>query len=522
MFPKKAGYSLPKNLLYNDCTCGGREIRSRLNATLWHGSGFTFPRNDGRLREHAADSLRSIREEPEDVKRKAFFLCISILLFLIALIAPAAARKGPDANWPSFRGPNASGIAEGYTLPSRWDAATSSNVLWKTPVPGLGLSSPVVWGNRIFLSTAISGADNPQLKVGLYGDINSVKDNTRHRWIVYCLDGQSGRILWENTAFEGVPKIKRHPKSTHANSTLATDGRHLMAFFGSEGLYCYDLEGKLLWKKDLGVLDSGYYVAPDAQWEYGSSPVIYGNTVLIQCDVLNGSFVAALNVDDGREIWRMPRSDVPTWGTPAVAEDGGNAQMIINGYRQIGGYDVKTGKELWRLKGGGDIPVPTPIVAHGMVYITGAHGPMAPIYAIRLNATGDISLNANETANQYVAWSYPRDGAYMITPLVYGDYLYNCKNNGVLSCYDARTGNRIYQERLGSGTTGFTASPVAGDGKIYFSSEDGDIYVISAGPRFELLATNSMGEVCMASPALSQGVIYFRTKSHVVAVAARK
>jgi outer membrane protein assembly factor BamB len=445
-----------------------------------------------------------------------------ILLLLAFLIAPAASQKNSgDTNWPSFRGPSASGIAEGYPLASSWDAVKSENILWKTAIPGLSHSSPIIWGNRIYLSTAISAAQKHDLKVGLYGDIDSVDDSSVHRYVVYCLDKQSGKIIWEQTAFSGVPRIKRHPKSTHANATLATDGKHVVAFFGSEGLFCFDMDGEQLWKKDLGVLDSGYYVAPDAQWEFGSSPIIFQDRVLIQCDILNGSFIAALNIKDGSEIWRTPRNDVPSWGTPTVHADGKNAQMIINGYKQIGGYDVGTGTELWRLKGGGDIPVPTPVLGPGMVFITNAHGAMAPIYAIRLNAAGDISLKADETSNQFVAWSVPRDGAYMMTPLVYGDYLYNCKNNGVLFCYEAKSGKRVFQERLGSGTTGFSASPVAGDGKIYFSSEDGDIYVIRAGPKFEILSKNSMGESCMASPAISAGVIYIRTQFNLVAVAAK-
>jgi len=447
--------------------------------------------------------------------------CATVILSLVfALMALTPGRMASaGANWPSFRGTNAAGVADGDALPTTWSVPGSRNIRWKTPIPGLGHSSPVIWGNRLFVSTAISGAEKPELKVGLYGDIGSVNDTTTHRWLIYALDVTSGKVLWEKTVHSGVPKIKRHPKSTHANSTLATDGRYLVAFFGSEGLYCFDLDGKLLWQQDLGVLNSAYYVAPDAQWEFGSSPVIYRDRVLVQCDVLSGSFIAALNIKDGREIWRTSRQDVPTWGTPTVHVDAGRAQIVVNGYKHAGAYDVETGKEIWRLQGGGDIPVPTPVVAHGMAFLTSAHGPMAPLYAIRLNATGDISLKPGETSNQFVAWSYARDGAYMITPVVYGDYLYNAKNNGVVSCYDARSGKRLYQERLGGGTSGFTASPVAGDGKIYFSSEDGDVYVVKAGPAFELMATNAMGDVCMASPAISQGVIYFRTKSQVVAVA---
>jgi outer membrane protein assembly factor BamB len=455
--------------------------------------------------------------------RNACVRGVAILVLLGALVSSVGGQKAPaQTNWPSFRGLEAAGVADGFPLPSEWDGPTSKNILWKTPIAGLGHSSPIIWGNRLFVSTAISGVEKPEMKVGLYGDIGSVQDASSHRWVVYALDARSGKGVWEKTVYTGVPKVKRHPKATHANSTLATDGKHLVAFFGSEGLYCYDMDGKLLWKRDLGVLDSAYYVAPEAQWEFASSPVIYQGMVLIQCDVLNGSFVAALSIKDGTDLWRTPRTDVPTWGTPTVHADGAAAQMIVNGYKHVGSYDVRTGKELWRLKGGGDIPVPTPVVADGMVFITNAHGPLAPILAIRLNATGDISLAPNETANQFVAWSYPRDGAYMVTPVVYGDYLYSAKNNGVMSCYEAKTGTKLYQERLGAGTSGFSASPVAGDGKIYFAGEDGDVYVVKAGPKFELLAKNTMGEVCMASPAISGGVLYFRTQSHVVAIAAKK
>jgi outer membrane protein assembly factor BamB len=278
------------------------------------------------------------------------------------------------------------------------------------------------------------------------------------------------------------------------------------------------MKGKLLWKKDLGVLDSGFYMVPSAQWGFGSSPIIFEDKVFLQCDVQKDSFVAAFNIKDGSEIWRTPRQEVPTWGSPTVYRSGGRTLLLLNGYKHIGGYDAATGKEIWRLQGGGDIPVPTPIVAHDLVFITNSHGRMAPIYAIRLDATGDISLGENATSNKYVAWSVPRDGAYMITPLIYGDYLYSSKNNGVLFCFEAKTGKRVYQERLGDGTTGFTASPVAAAGKLYYSSEDGDIYVIKAGPKFEVLAKNDMGEICMATPAISEGTLFFRTQGHVVAI----
>jgi hypothetical protein len=450
--------------------------------------------------------------------------CMAVLLLPFAMpLSPLRAQTDAAAkNWPSFRGANAAGTAEGGAPPVAWDVPAKKGVLWKTPVPGLGHSSPVIWGNRVFVTTAVSGKKDAGLKVGLYGDIQPVHDDTPHEYRVYCLDKRTGKVLWERTAYRGVPKVKRHAKATHANSTAATDGRNVVAFFGSEGLYCYDMSGNLRWKKDFGVLDVGFFMVPDAQWGFASSPVLHDGKVLIQCDVQKGSFVAALDLKDGREVWRTPRADVPTWGTPTVCTEGGRAQVVVNGWKHIGGYDLATGKELWRMTGGGDIPVPTPVVGHGLIFITNAHGRMAPLYAVRATATGDISLAGTAQSNAHIAWSVPRGGAYIQTPLVYGDYLYNCRDNGVLTCYEAKTGKQVYQERLGTGRTGFSASAVAADGKLYYTSEEGDVFVVRAGPTFEVLGINPMGEVCMATPALSEGALFFRTQGHLVAIAAPK
>ncbi len=440
----------------------------------------------------------------------------TVLTVAAALLAADTARPGID--WPSFRGLGASGVAEGAPAPTTWDVPGNKNLKWRVPVPGLAHSSPVVWGNRVCTASAVSGQPDPQLKVGLYGDIASVIDATEHRWLVICYDKQTGKQLWQQTAHVGVPKVKRHTKSTHASSTLATDGRYILAFFGSEGLFAYDMNGKPVWKKDFGLLDSGFFMVPDAQWGFASSPVIHGDRVIIQVDVQKGSFVAALDLATGKELWRTARNDVPTWSTPAVHVNGARSQVIVNGWKHIGGYDLATGKELWRMTGGGDIPVPTPIAAHGLIYITNAHGKMSPIYAIRPMAEGDITLKEGETANQHIAWSYGRDGGYMQTPIVYGDLLYVCRDNGILSVYDAKTGQRHYQSRMADGRTGFSASPVASNGRLYFTSEEGDVYVIKAGTAFEQLAVNPLGEVAMATPAISEGTMFFRTRGHLVAV----
>lgn len=447
-------------------------------------------------------------------------------VFTLGLLAAAIATAQPHAStaprpgidWPQFRGIAASGVAEGAPLPATWNVAQNKNVAWKTPIPGLGHSSPVVWGDLLCVTSAISGKSEAGLKVGLYGDIASVADDTPHEWRIYCLDKNSGAIKWQQTAYKGVPKIKRHPKATHANSTLATDGERLIAFFGSEGLYAYDMKGAFLWRKDLGVLDASYYVVPEAQWETGSSPVIHDGTVIVQADVLKGSFLAAFDAKTGNELWRNTRDDVPTWGTPTVHTVGGTTQLIVNGMRHVGAYELKTGKEIWKLSGGGDIPVPTPVVSDGLVFITNAHGSASPVYAIRETASGDISLTDGASSNQGVAWSYPRDGGYLCTPLVYRGLVYVVRYNGVLNVYDARTGEKKFQERLAGGTSAFTASPVASDGKVYIANEDGQVFVLKSSPAYELLALNDMGSSVLATPAISQGRLFVRTQQHIIAI----
>ncbi len=310
--------------------------------------------------------------------------------------------------------------------------------------------------------------------------------------------------------------MKRHPKSTHANSSIATDGVHVVAFFGSEGLYCYDINGKLLWKKDLGILDSGFFVAPEAQWGFASSPIIHKDRVIVQCDVQKNSFIASFEAKSGKEIWRTAREEVPTWSTPTIYFFDNITHIAVNGYKHIGGYDFETGKEIWRMQGGGDIPVPTPVLAHNLIFINNAHGKMSPIYAIKTSAKGDISLRDDQRSNEYIAWSINRGGSYMLTSLVYGDYLYNCRMNGSLRCFNSKTGEEIYKDRLKG--SAFSASPVAADGRIYFSGEEGKIHVVQAGMEFKLLAVNDMQDICMATPAISGDKIYFRTQKYLIAV----
>jgi outer membrane protein assembly factor BamB len=384
-------------------------------------------------------------------------------------------------------------------------------------VPGLGHSSPVIWGDRLYVATAMSAAGEAPLKLGLYGDRDAADDNGEQSWQVLCFDKRNGELLWTRTAKRAAPRAQRHMKATHANTTLTTDGKRLVAFFGSEGLYCYTMDGTLEWSKDLGVVNVSKY---GVGWGFASSPILHGDRILLQCDAPDRPYLAACRASDGKEIWRTPRGEVceRSWATPFVDEQVGRTQVVANGWPYVVSYDFQTGKELWRMKGGGDNPIPTPFRAHGFIYVANGHGDQAPVWAIRPEAAGDISLAEGERGNRFVAWCDRRAGAYIQTPLVYRDWIYVGSNNGVLKCFEAKTGLACYAQRLGTGLTGFSASPVAGDGKIYCSSEEGEVYVVAAGAEYKELGRNSFDESVMATPAISAGMIYFRTRGSLVAV----
>jgi outer membrane protein assembly factor BamB len=445
-------------------------------------------------------------------------LCL-VTLFLILILSfnETSGQVNTDRQWPSYRGRLSSGVLDNINLPDSFDLNTMTNVRWKTEIPGLGLSSPVIWDNKIFITTAISQADREGYKPGLYGDVTPVRDSSVHEWKVYCFDKNSGKKLWEQTSFKGIPAIKRHPKSTHANTTIATDGKYVVAFFGSEGLFCYDMKGKLLWQKSFGLLKSVWYVMKSAEWEYASSPIIFDGKLIIQCDVLENSFLAAFDVKTGKEIWKTQRDEYPGWCTPNIYTYAGKTYIALNGYKNRGGYDLETGKEVWKMSGGGDIQIPTPIVGNDLIYFNSAHGKYSPVIAVKTNATGDITLKENETSNEFIKWSLPRGGSYMHTLLLYKNHLYNVNWNGTVICLDPLTGKEIYNAKLGK-TKSFIASPVASDDKIYIVDETGTVYIIGAGDTFKLLAEIPMNDICMSVPALTDGMIIFRTQKYLIAV----
>ena len=403
--------------------------------------------------------------------------------------------------------------------PVSFDGKESKNLAWKTAIPGLSVSSPIVWGDRVIVTTAISSDPKP-FRHGLYGDFEPSNDTAKHTWKVYALDRKTGKIVWEQTAWEGAPKTKRHTKSSQATCTPATDGKHVAVWFGSEGLFVFDFaSGKELWKKDLGLMNAGWFYDPDFEWGVGASPIIYKDRVIVQADIQKNSFIAAFDVKSGKEAWRTVRDEIPSWSTPTVYEGKAGAELVTNGTNALRGYDPATGKELWSIVGdkfNSEITIGVPYVAHDLIYMSAGYPPTQPIFAIKPGLRGKVTVT--EEANpQAFAWKVKRGGPYIPTSIVYGEHLYTIQNNGILACYEAKTGKRWYQNRLSEKSSAHSASPVAADGKLYFAAEDGDVFVVKAGPVFELLASNQVGEVLMATPAVTEKLLIVRGQSSVFA-----
>ncbi len=423
-------------------------------------------------------------------------------------------------NWPQFRGVGAAGVSAG-NLPTEWDVESGKNIAWKTPIEGLGHSAPIVWGDSVFLTTAIStAAEKPTLETGwLGGTGKAAKDSGQWEWKVICVDLKSGKPRWDRSVARGEPGIKRHLKATHANCTPATDGKNVVAFFGSEGLYCFDFAGNLKWKKDFGRLHSGPYNAKELEWGFASSPVIHDGKVVVQCDCLNTKFVAMIDIETGKEIRRIQRDDVATWSTPTIIEVDGKAQIICNGYKQMAAYDFESGEQLWMLSGGGDVPVPTPLFHEGTIFITNGHA-RSPIFAIEPGAKGDITPDKNNVElPDGLAWFQPRGGSYMPTPILVKDLLYTCNDNGVLEVRQSKTGEQVYKKRVTAGSNTFSASAVGTPQHLYFCSESGKVVVIGTGDEYELVAENDMKSVVMATPAISGDRLLIRTVDHLVCIA---
>jgi outer membrane protein assembly factor BamB len=417
-------------------------------------------------------------------------------------------------NWPGWFGPGGLGISQSEGIPTQWDM--DKNVKWKVQVPGLGHSSPIVWGNRIFLTTAASSdpkADDWEKGFPARG---RAPDTAEISWQVLCFDRDTGKLLWKQTAIRAIPRNFRHLKNSYASQTPVTDGTFVYAFFGDQGMYCYDLQGKLIWSRDLGDFKMR------SDWGMASSPVIFQNLIIQTCDQETGeSFIIALDKKTGKTVWKQDREELSSWSTPFLYLQGDRPELVVNATTAIRSYNPATGELLWQCRGPAtSITVPTPILSNGLILVSSGFiaDPLRPITAFIPGANGDITLGEGESQSDAVAWRQPTAAPYVPSPIAYGDYVYVLYDQGFIACYEAKTGREVYgKKRLGIGTN-FSASPIVVGNRLFCFSEDGDVYVIKTGPDFELLATNSIGEGIMAYPAVSEGMMFVRTVKNLYCI----
>jgi outer membrane protein assembly factor BamB len=365
-----------------------------------------------------------------------------------------AAEGNRTVHWPRFRGANAEGIGDGFEPPVDWDLASGRGVLWQVELPGLGNSSPIVWGDRVFVTTAVAEGIEQGLRTGLTGAGDPVDEQVEHSWRVIAYDKRDGKQVWETEVGRAVPLTRRHFKASQANATPVTDGRHLVVVFPTAGLACLDLDGKLKWKHDLGGLNASSPNDPGTEWGYASSPVIYEDRVILQVDTYDDPHLAAWDLETARQLWRVERDVPPTWATPTVVRHEGGDELVVNGPTIIG-YDPASGEELWSVGPNSELVIATPVVGDGVVYVSAGYAPIKPIYAVRLGTRGAFEVEPGEE-HERLAWSYGRGGAYMPTPLLYEGLLYVVHHNGRIVAYDAAGGAPIYKARFSKGGT-FTA-----------------------------------------------------------------
>ena len=433
---------------------------------------------------------------------------------LCAALALAAGSAGAQ-EWTRFRGPDGTGVAaDDPRRPERWSA--DENVAWRTPLPGLGWSSPVVAGGLVFLTTVVSDGEVETPEGGWYRGGERAAPDDAHHWLVYALDLETGEVRWRRELRAGVPASSHHLKNTFASETPVTDGERLYVLFGNVGLYALALDGTPLWSREL----------PAARtrngWGTASSPALHDGRLYLVVDNEEQSWVAALSAETGAEAWRTERDEGSNWSTPYVWENAERTEVVTTGTDRVRSYDLD-GRLLWELAGMSSIVVPTPVAAHGLLYVeSGYIGDFfRPVYAIRPGASGDVSLAEGETSSEYVAWSLEQGGSYHPSPLVYGGYYYTLLDRGLLTAHDARTGAEVYGRRRIDVGQAFTASPWAYNGRIFALSEQGTTYVVEAGPEFRVLAENPLGEFTMATPAILDDGLIIRTAEAVWRIAER-
>lgn len=432
----------------------------------------------------------------------------------VVVLALSAGQVAAQEHWPQFRGPESTGVVRSESLPDRWSA--TENVEWKTDIPGRGWSSPIVWGNHLFVTTVINTGTSEEPKKGLYfGGNRPTPPDSLHQWKVFGLDVTTGRVLWERLLHEGIPRTPIHIKNSYASETPVTDGQRVYCYFGNVGLFCLDYSGNIVWQQAMEPRPIRF------GWGTAASPVLHEGRLYLVNDNDEESYLQALDAQTGKEIWRVPRDEKSNWSTPYIWKNEHRVEIVTPGSGQVRSYDLE-GRLLWWFEGMSGITIATPYAAGGLLYISSGYvgDTLRPVYAIRPGAQGDISLPEGETSNAFIAWSQRRGGPYNPSTLVYEGRLYVLFDRGLLACHDARDGKPIYgPERIPNGG-GFTASPWAYGGKVYCLNEDGVTFVVKAGDQFELLHTNPLGDddMGMASPAMVGDRLLIRTSARVYSI----
>jgi outer membrane protein assembly factor BamB len=448
------------------------------------------------------------------IKGHALISFAAVMALVVpALMAAPSDRESTADQWPQFRGPRGGVAPDDARLPESWSA--TENVVWRADIPGVAWSSPIVWDDQIFVTSAINTIGDAIPKPGLYGSTQVTTATTPVRWMVYAIDFATGKIRWERELARMVPRGPKHEKNSFATETPATDGERLYVYFGSIGLFALNMKGEVLWTREMPPIKirSG--------WGTAASPIVHNGRVYIVNDNDTQSFLAAFDARTGSEVWRVPRDEGTNWSTPFVWENEKRTEIVTAGADKVRSYGLD-GKLLWEMRGLTWITIPTPIASDGLLYVSAGYlnDPIRPTYAIRPGASGDITLKEGETSNEYIAWFNPRLAAYSPSPMAYRGYYYVLLDRGLMLCHDAKTGKQIYGlKRIATDSSGFTASPWAYNGKIFALSEDGDTFVIEAGPEFKILAKNSLGEMALATPAIAKGSLIIRTQSKLYRIA---